>query len=123
MKSEQADSLKSKIAIVKNLPKPFKILLAVFIGAIFLVSLFKIGDFVYCHTVAFCDPVRPTMSPEMIATQVSIQYEYAIQDINAGRYENARQRLEYIIHFNPEYPGAKEKLLEVEKILKLTPTP
>jgi hypothetical protein len=123
MKSEQVDSLKSKTVIIKNLPKPFKILLAVFIGATFLVLSFKIGNFVYCHTVAFCDPVRPTMSAEMIANQIVDQYEYALLDINAGRYENAKQRLEYILSRDPEHPGAKEKLSEVEKVLKLTPIP
>jgi hypothetical protein len=123
MKPEQVDSLESKTATIKNLPKPYKILLVVFIGVIFLVLSFKIGDFVYCYTVAFCDPVRLTMSPEMTATQVASQYEMAIQDIDAGCYETAKQRLEYIVFQDPEYSGAKEKLLEVENLLKPTPTP
>ena len=56
----------------------------------------------------------------MMATQIHDQYEYAIQqDMNLGRYEAARQRLEYILSKDPEYPGAKEKLLEVEKCSKL----
>ena len=122
MKSEQVNTEKSKIAIIKNLPKPIKILLAVFIGIIVLVLLLRIGGFVYCHTVAICDS-RPTMSPEIIATQVSSQYKLAIQDINAGRYEIAKQRLEYILYNSPNYSGAKEKLYEVEKMLRLTPTP
>ena len=122
MKSEQANTEKSKIATIKNLPSPIKILLAIFISAIVLVLLLKIGGFVYCHTVAICDS-RPTMSPEIIATQVSSQYELAIQDINDGRYEIAKQRLEYILYHEPNYSDAKEKLSEVEKILKLTPTP
>lgn len=80
------------------------------------------GKFVYCHTVAICDS-RPPISSEMIATQMVDQYEYALLDINAGRYENAKQRLEYVLSRDPKYPGAKEKLSEVEKFLELTPTP
>ena len=121
MKSEQTDSQKSKIVIIKNLPKPFKILLAVFIGIIFLGLSLKIGNFVYCHTVATC--CRPSTSPKMMATQIHDQYEYAIQDMNLGRYEAARQRLEFILSKDPEYPSAREKLLEVENFLKITPTP
>jgi len=109
--------------MVKNLPKPLKIFLVIFIGAILLVFVLQVGDFVFCHTVASCHPIRPTRSPEGMATQVVSQYEMAIQDINAGRYDIAKQRLEYVLRFAPEYSDAKEKLLEVEKLLQLTPTP
>jgi len=123
MKSEQVDFLKRKTVMIKNLPKLLKIFLAIFIGAIFLVLMFKVGDFVYCHTLASCHPIRTTRSPEDVATQVVSQYEMAIQDINARRYDIAKQRLEYVLSFAPEYSGAKEKLLEVDKLLQLTPTP
>lgn len=117
------ESLKSITTIVKDLPKPFKIFLIIILGMLFLVLLLKIGDFVYCHTVVICDYVHPTMSPEMVATLIPLEYEETIRDINAGRYEIAKLRLEYIIHLNPEYTSAREKLLEIEKILKITPTP
>lgn len=119
----QEDALKSKMIGIKNIPKLFKILLAICLGVVFLMLSFKIGDFIYCHTVVICDPIRPTMSPEMIATEVAIQYEMAIQDIDKGHYDMAKERLEYIFYHDPEYPNVEEKLLEVEDLLKLTPTP
>jgi hypothetical protein len=122
MKSEQCSSPKRESAMMKSLSKPAKIILILFSSLVVLVFVAVAWNFVYCDTVAICDS-RPTMSPEMVATQMPIQYEYAIQDINAGRFEIAKQRLEYIIYHTPEYPGAREKLAEVEKMLKLTPVP
>lgn len=58
--------------------------------------------------------------------QVAEQYQYALVDIQFGRYEAARQRLEYIIEHDPEFPGAKDKLTEVlvlSTIPTATPTP
>ncbi len=40
------------------------------------------------------------------------QFQLALDDIAAGRYENARQRLEYISRLDPSYPGVAEKLAE-----------
>ena len=50
------------------------------------------------------------------------QYEYALEDIELGRYANARQRLEWIIEHDPTFPGAQEKLTEV-LVLSNVPTP
>ena len=122
MKAKQWNSPKVELTTMKSFSKPLKIFLIIFSSVVFLAVTAIAWNFVYCHTIAICE-VRPTMSPEMVATQLPIQYEYVIEDINAGRYENARQRLEYIIYHNPEYPGAKAKLAEVEKLLNLTPLP
>lgn len=54
--------------------------------------------------------------------QLAEQFVLAEQDIQAGRYENARQRLEFIINADPNFPGAKEKLTEV-LVLSTIPTP
>jgi len=40
------------------------------------------------------------------------QFQQALDDLAAGRYENARQRLEYISRLDPSYPGVAEKLAE-----------
>ena len=47
----------------------------------------------------------------------------AVQDIDAGRYLYAKQRLEYILAIDPEYPGAAERLYEINKILSVTQIP
>jgi tetratricopeptide (TPR) repeat protein len=61
------------------------------------------------------------------ATQVSQalgeQYALGVQDLEAGRYEVARQRFEYVIELNPNYPGVTEKLAEVLLALNATATP
>jgi tetratricopeptide (TPR) repeat protein len=49
---------------------------------------------------------------ESIALVTNGQFQLALEDLEAGRYENARQRLEYISHLDPSYPGVAEKLAE-----------
>ena len=51
------------------------------------------------------------------------QYIQAQQDVAAGRYEDARQRLEYILAQNRDFPGATDRLREVLAILYATATP
>jgi len=72
-------------------------------------------------------------SREKITRQVSDeQYQLALEDLEAGRYEIARQRLEYVSRLDPSYPGVAEKLAEALLILNAptatavvvsTPTP
>ncbi|KAA3648235.1 MAG: hypothetical protein DWQ07_04360 [Chloroflexi bacterium] len=57
------------------------------------------------------------------AVEAVKQFGLAQDDINNGRFDNARQRLEYVIELNPEYPEAGEKLGEVLLALNATATP
>jgi len=61
------------------------------------------------------------------ATQVSgdtqAQFELALEDIQAGRFDLARQRLEYVVQLDPSYPGVAEKLAQVLQELRTTATP
>jgi hypothetical protein len=59
----------------------------------------------------------------MIATVAASEYELAIQEIKEGKYGIAKQRLEYVVRYAPENVDAKEKLLEVKKLLQATLTP
>lgn len=65
---------------------------------------------------------RRTAERMLITQQLSEQYSFALVDIEFGRYENARQRLEFIIRNDPNYPGAQQKLTEVLVLLSV-PTP
>lgn len=65
---------------------------------------------------------RQNAESAIIDQQLSEQFSFALVDIQFGRYENARQRLEFIIAKNPNYPGAQEKLTEV-LVLSSIPTP
>jgi len=50
------------------------------------------------------------------------QMAFAQQDFDAHHYENARQRLEYIIEQNPNAPGAADLLAKVLVEMAITPT-
>ncbi|MDP1544764.1 MAG: hypothetical protein Q8L87_01990 [Anaerolineales bacterium] len=65
---------------------------------------------------------RKSAEKAILSGQLSDQYSYALVDIQFGHYENARQRLEYIIQQDPSYPGARDKLTEV-LVLSSVPTP
>lgn len=58
----------------------------------------------------------------LISQQLGEQYQYALVDIQFGRYAIARQRLEFIIAHQPTFPGAQEKLTEVLVLINV-PTP
>jgi len=61
------------------------------------------------------------------ATQVSAiadeQYELGMLDMEAKRYDLARQRFEYVIQVNPNYPGVTEQLALVLLEINTTATP
>lgn len=61
---------------------------------------------------------------EQVGLFLQEQFELGIQDLQAGRHELARQRFEAILRFDPTYPYAQEKLVEVYVFLdKPTPAP
>ena len=66
--------------------------------------------------------IRKGNQTTVITQQLGEQYQNALIDIQFQRYENAKQRLEWIISQDPTFPGAQEKLTEV-LVLKNQPTP
>ena len=65
---------------------------------------------------------RQSAEDSIITQQLTEQFSFALVDIQFGRYENARQRLEYIISKDPNFPGAQQTLTEV-LVLSSIPTP
>lgn len=51
------------------------------------------------------------------------QLTFAQQDFDARHFENARQRLEFILKQDPAYPGASDLLTQVLVQMAITPTP
>jgi tetratricopeptide (TPR) repeat protein len=51
------------------------------------------------------------------------QFQLGLQDMQAGHFDLARQRFEYVIELNPGYPGVTEKLAEVLLYINATATP
>src|SRR5215212_2472331 len=66
--------------------------------------------------------IRKTNQSSTISQQLGEQFQYALVDIEFGRYANAKQRLEFIIGKDPTFPGAQEKLTQV-LVLMNQPTP
>jgi len=76
--------------------------------------------------------IRKENKLAIVTQQLTEQFKFATDDIQAGRYEIARQRLEFIISNDPGFPGAQEKLTQVLVLMNvptltvtpsLTPTP
>jgi tetratricopeptide (TPR) repeat protein len=62
---------------------------------------------------------------EQLSRALFEQFELGVADLDAGRYEIARQRFEQIIRYDPAYPGAEDMLVEALVHLNvptLTPT-
>lgn len=66
---------------------------------------------------------RTSYESTLTAQEAQQQYELGVQDIAEGRYEIARQRFEYVIQLNPNYPGVTEKLADVLLEIRTTATP
>jgi hypothetical protein len=66
---------------------------------------------------------RKRAESTQVAAQLDNQYNLALQEIEAGQYGRARQRLEYIININPGYPGVTDKLAQVLLSQNSTATP
>lgn len=66
---------------------------------------------------------RTAYGATQVAGEVSAQYDLALADIEAGNYELARQRLEYVIRLDPSYPGAADALASVLLEQRTTATP
>ena len=79
-------------------------------GAVGLIALLAIGVFSgYQSGIS----VRENTQSSALIEQLGEQFQYALVDFEFGRYEIARQRLEYILEKDPSFPGAQEKLTEV----------
>ena len=66
--------------------------------------------------------IRRDTQTSVLAQQLGQQFQFALVDMQFGRYANARQRFEFIIAHDPSYPGAQQKLTEVLVLINV-PTP
>ncbi len=67
--------------------------------------------------------VRRSAEATIVARQLGEQFQLAEADMIAGRYDVARQRLEFILENDPNYPGAVDLLAQVELKSHITPSP
>ncbi len=89
-----------------------------FIGTLGLLLLIGIGSY---SGYASAINARKDEEKKTLSTQLMEQYQFALVDIQFGRFETAQQRLEYIIAKDASFPGVKEKLTEV-LVLSVIPT-
>lgn len=66
--------------------------------------------------------IRRDTQTSVLSQQLGEQFQFALVDMQFGRYANARQRFEFIIANDPGYPGAQQKLTEVLVLINV-PTP
>lgn len=86
------------------------------IGLIIILTLAVLGG--YASGIG----IRRNTQSSVLAQQLNEQFEFALVDIQFGRYTNARQRLEFIIANDPTFAGAQQKLTEVLVLINI-PTP
>ncbi len=114
----QADSTQP-LKPVKKAPRWRSIVISV-AGVLVLVALGLAGG--YWSGIG----VRDTTEAGIVNKQLTEQFQYALVDEQFGRYDAARQRLEYIIQHNPSFPGAQAELTNIlvkSTIPTDTPTP
>ncbi len=56
---------------------------------------------------------RRAAQAQAVAGQAKEQFDLGVQDLQAQRYDRARQRFEYVIRLDPGYPGVAERMAEV----------
>lgn len=98
--------------------QPWKLLTLIGILALFLIA---IGS-AYAGYAAGINQ-RKNAEIALSSQQAVEQFELAVEDINNGQYQRARQRLEYVAVLDPNYPGLTERLAEVLARINATATP
>jgi len=66
--------------------------------------------------------IRQENELNLIKQTLGDQFNRGLQEMQSGQYDLARQRFEYVLKYDPAYPGAKDKLTEVLVLLSATAT-
>ena len=112
--SENLGNTQPKIKTNKN--RPGRTILFNALGLIIILVLAILGG--YGSGIS----IRRDTQTSVFSQQLGEQFQYALVDMEFRRYENAQQRLEFIIANDPDFPGAQQKLTEV-LVLMNAPTP
>lgn len=67
--------------------------------------------------------LRKQAQQNQVIMEATYQYQMGLVDLEAGRYETARKRFEYVISLQPDFPGAAEKYVEANMLYSLAQTP
>lgn len=93
--------------------------------SVLFILLAVVAMLVLGSLAGYGEGVRERVNAEntQVGEQLSEQFALVEEDIAAGRLDNARQRLEFIISQNAGYPGATDKLAYVLVHQAITPSP
>ena len=86
-----------------------------------LLGLFIVGGSYFGYQQGIDD--RKGFEATQVAMAIEEQYELGVLDMEAGNYEVARQRFDYVIQINPNYPGVIDRMADVLLVLNATATP
>ncbi|MEW6504546.1 MAG: hypothetical protein AB1457_11350 [Chloroflexota bacterium] len=67
--------------------------------------------------------LRKQAQLNQVVMEATYQFQLGLVDLEAGRYETARKRFEYVISLQPDFPGAAEKFVEANMLYSLALTP
>jgi len=102
---------------VPKKPKRWKWVLG---GVLLVLILGGIGGFIG-YRVAL--QTRISRQSDQVALLTTTQYQLGLQDLEAKRFNVARQRFEYVIKLDPNFPGVQEKLAETMMQIAMVFTP
>jgi len=89
-------------------------------GIIFVILTMSLGAFIGYSTGI---QNRLKNQNSQVAITATTQFQLGLEDLNAGRYEMARKRFEYVIQIDPTFPNATEMLSEAMLKLAMIETP
>ena len=89
----------------------------IFLGIFLMLALAGLGAYLGYQSAISARQAEYTRQAMVAAAE---QYQMAIADIEQGKYQNAKTRLDYVIEVDSDYPGAMETYQQV--ILALYPT-
>ncbi len=101
-------------------PAPRKNPFFFWIGLLIIVGAIALGSFAGYNSGL---GARLDAQKTQVTLSLSEQMTLVQQDLDAARYEVARQRLEYILKQDPAFPGAAEKLTTVMVKMSITASP
>jgi polyisoprenyl-teichoic acid--peptidoglycan teichoic acid transferase len=93
-------------------------------GIVFSIGL-QTGSAVLGGTLGYAvgQARREKLTIQQSSQQVQEQYELGLVDLEEGRWDVARQRFEWVLSQEPDYPGAVDKLAQAMAVLFATATP
>lgn len=97
-----------------------KRIVTILIGALILLAALALGGAAgYAQGIG----ARVSAQQTSVSSILVEQFDLAQKDIENKRYETARQRLEYILKQNQDYPGAVDLLTQLMVQMAITPSP